>query len=533
MVATIHRSMAQSCTYRVLPSKGLLRGQEIVFPNALFDTITEKKQQRPFTFLLICGIIFVVKLRNKNSVKSRERSANMSKKTFGSIIKKPNGTLVVKYIERYEVLADGKRKPIYKTESTHSKSRRVAQARLDELEKIFRTKDEKERIDNLRKRSELLQSGIDANRPKTPIGDLFDKYIELLATTEDTIAESTKGLYNIMVNSFTSFMEKEKVLFVEDVTTEQAKAFLAKRKGEVAIERVYQTYDIIKHIYDLFIKAKMMIENPFQGALEKKALKKKQKRDILTDEELKTLLNYEKEDRIQFLFVCSLYTGLRLSDCCLLKWDNVDLKQNLIKVIPLKTQKSTDEPINIPIHPLLLSQIEKASSARKKSDVYVYPQNANGYKDKTINYAVTSIFHKLKLSEKKKTFHSLRHTFISNSANNGTKMHVLQKLVGHSSLKMSMEYYHENREVIDNAINVLPDYTQSQDGEIEIVRLPKDVMDLIRAKSKVGETIANTLRRILAPSTMCESVENTEVENQIVRVNELIDNMVLEGLASA
>jgi hypothetical protein len=53
----------------------------------------------------------------------------------------------------------------------------------------------------------------------------------------------------------------------------------------------------------------------------------------------------------------------------LLKWDNIDLKQNLIKVIPLKTQKSTDEPINIPIHPLLLGEIEKASSSRKKNSM--------------------------------------------------------------------------------------------------------------------------------------------------------------------
>ena len=73
----------------------------------------------------------------------------MSKKSFGSIIEKPNHTLYVKYIERYEVLSDGKRKPIYKVESTHSKSRRVAQARLDELEKAFGAKNEKDRIDGL------------------------------------------------------------------------------------------------------------------------------------------------------------------------------------------------------------------------------------------------------------------------------------------------------------------------------------------------------------------------------------------------
>lgn len=452
----------------------------------------------------------------------------MGKKTFGSIIEKPNGTLYVKYIERYEPLADGTRKPIYKVESTHSKSRRVAQTRLDELEKTFGAKNEKERIDNLRKRSELLQSGIDANRPKTPIADLFDKYLEVIATIGKVPKETTQGMYRIMVNSFTTFMEKEKVLFVEDVTTEQVKAFLAKRKSEVSIERVYQTYDVINSMYNLFIKAKMMLANPFQGTLVKESIAREQKRDILTNDELKTLLNYKKEDRIQFLFVCSLYTGLRLSDCCLLKWANVDLAQNIIhNVIPLKTPK---QRINITIHPLLLKELEKAASSRKANDEYIYPQNAKGYKDKTINYAVTSIFHKLKLNQKKKTFHSFRHTFISNSANNGTPLHVLQRLVGHSSLKMSMAYYHENREVIDNAINALPDYSKSQEEEVEIVRLPKDVMALIRAKSNEGETIADTLTRLFSQDT---TPMGTEVENQIAKVNELIDGMVLEGLASA
>ena len=480
--------------------------------------------------MLKCGIIYIAKRGTQSSTNSSERNANMSKKTFGSIIEKPNGTLYVKYIERYEVLPNGKRKPIYKVESTHSKSRRVAQARLDELEKTFGAKDEKERIDNLRKRSELLQSGIDANRPKTPIADLFDKYLEILATTEKTIAESTQGVYRIMANGFTASMEKEKVLFVEDVSTEQVKAFLAKRKREVSKERVYQTYDVINCMYNHFVKAKMMLSNPFQGALEKGTIESKQKRDILTNDELKTLLDYKKEDRIQFLFVCSLYTGLRLSDCCLLKWSNVDLAQNIIyNVIPLKTKKHTKTPICLPIHPLLLKEIDKAASSRKARDEYIYPQNAKGYKDKTINYVVNSIFHKLKMNEKKKTFHSLRHTFISNSANNGTSLHVLQKLVGHSSVSMTKEYYQTNREVIDNTINALPDYTQSQE-EVEIVRLPKEVVALIRAKGNEGETIADTLTRLFSQDT---TPMGTEVENQIVEVSELIDNMVLERLASA
>ena len=451
----------------------------------------------------------------------------MSKKSFGTIITKPNGTLYIKYIERYETLPDGKRKPIYKVESTHSTSRRVAQARLDELEKIFGTKNEQERIDNLVKYSESLQNGIDANRPKTPIKEMFDKYLELLATTENSIAESTQKLYNGFVNSFTNFLEKENVLFVEDVSLEQAKAFLVKRRNDVAIESVYQTYDVIKSIYNLFIKAKMMASNPFQGALEKKSHTKKQKRDILTDEELKTLLDYKKDDRIQFLFICSLYTGLRLSDCCLLKWANVDWGQNLLKVIPLKTQRHMPDPIHIPIHPLLMKELEKAMSKRKGKDEYVYEENAMGYKNKKVNYSVSSIFHKLKLNLKKKTFHSLRHTFISNAANNGTSIQVLQKLVGHSSVNMSMAYYHENRKVLDNAINTLPDYSKSQSDEIEVVRLPKDLITSIRSKGVEGESIVDTLKRIVDGVEKVEQVEHNfrhdEVDALIAEIQAKMD----------
>ena len=300
-----------------------------------------------------------------------------------------------------------------------------------------------------------------------------------------------------------------------------------KRRNDVAIESVYQTYDVIKSIYNLFIKAKMMASNPFQGALEKKSHTKKQKRDILTDEELKTLLDYKKDDRIQFLFICSLYTGLRLSDCCLLKWANVDWGQNLLKVIPLKTQRHMADPIHIPIHPLLMKELEKAMSKRKGKDEYVYEENAMGYKNKKVNYSVSSIFHKLKLNLKKKTFHSLRHTFISNAANNGTSIQVLQKLVGHSSVNMSMAYYHENRKVLDNAINTLPDYSKSQSDEIEVVRLPKDLITSIRSKGVEGESIVDTLKRIVDGVEKVEQVEHNfrhdEVDALIAEIQAKMD----------
>ena len=76
----------------------------------------------------------------------------MSKKSFGTIIEKPTGTLHVKYIDRYDILPNGKRKAHYATKSTHSTSRRVAQAMLDELEETFGTKKELQYIENLKRK---------------------------------------------------------------------------------------------------------------------------------------------------------------------------------------------------------------------------------------------------------------------------------------------------------------------------------------------------------------------------------------------
>ena len=438
-------------------------------------------------------------MRDKNSAKLRERSANMSKKSFGSIIEKPNHTLYVKYIERYEVLSDGKRKPIYKVESTHSKSRRVAQARLDELEKAFGAKNEKERIDGLVKYSKSIQAGIDANRPKTPMAKFFDTYIEACEhQMAKPITTSTKRMYKSLAKVFADYMEgTKKIAFVEDVSSECVREYLMKRKDEVGESRFKNIVDVISHIYDVFVKEKMMLENPFDGVQVNTAFEQEQKRNVLTPSDVKKILDFDKEDRLQFLFVCSLTTGMRLVDCCHCRWSDIDLDDRTIHIRSTKTQKSNaHKMIRCHIHPLLMKEIEKAKANGVKGE-YVWKDNADDYARGSIHQKVSSIFKKLKLNEQKKTFHSLRHTFVSTLLNNRTPIALVERLVGHSSTKMSMAYYHENKPLLDDAIASIPNYDQAVGDEVEVVRLPKSLADSIRAKGIDGETIVETLTRIV------------------------------------
>ena len=55
-----------------------------------------------------------------------------------------------------------------------------------------------------------------------------------------------------------------------------------------------------------------------------------------------------------------------------------------------------------------------------------------------------------------KTFHALRHTFISSLANAGVPPDIRQKLAGHADPKVHESYTHHEMETLRGAIAMLP-----------------------------------------------------------------------------
>ena len=188
------------------------------------------------------------------------------------------------------------------------------------------------------------------------------------------------------------------------------------------------------------------------------------------------------------LFLIGIYTGLRLGDCCLLEWKDVNLDRGIIQVIPRKTRKhSRGMPVTIPIHPALLEALRnrigipsdasnRTSGAPCESSVtptppsgYVLPAISDLYLHShwQISYTLESIFKAagIKTSVKidgrvratpEATFHSLRHTFVSLAANAGVPLPVIAAIVGHSSTAMTRHYYHESEAALRRAVTAVP-----------------------------------------------------------------------------
>ena len=169
------------------------------------------------------------------------------------------------------------------------------------------------------------------------------------------------------------------------------------------------------------------------------------------------------------LFAVGIYTGLRLGDCALLDWSCVDLARGVIQIVPHKTARHAHgAPVVIPIHPTLAAILARTPETQRNGAVL--PETAARYRRDSSRRAkmIRRIFESCGISTRAKRepgkraatdvgFHSLRHTFVSLSANAGVPLALVQSIVGHSSSAMTRHYFHASENALRNAVAALPD----------------------------------------------------------------------------
>ncbi|MBQ3748906.1 MAG: site-specific integrase, partial [Kiritimatiellae bacterium] len=173
------------------------------------------------------------------------------------------------------------------------------------------------------------------------------------------------------------------------------------------------------------------------------------------------------------LMAVGLYTGLRLGDCCMLDWKDLDLAHTIMQVIPRKTRKyACGHPVTIPIHPQLLGMLERTPPDARRG--LVLGEMAELYQNhrSTLTTRIKEIFTAAGIETSVMiegrtrptpyaTFHSLRHSFVSFATNSGVPLPVVQSIVGHHSSAMTRHYYHANEEALRKAVDAVPDFEEA------------------------------------------------------------------------
>lgn len=158
----------------------------------------------------------------------------------------------------------------------------------------------------------------------------------------------------------------------------------------------------------------------------------------ITREKAEELLKYLPEHQ-QGMMRFALETGLRRSNVTHLEWGQVDLERRLAWIHP--DQAKAKKAIGVPLsrEAVLILSLQWG-----KHPTWVFP-----YQGKPVIQTSTKTWRN---AVKKAgipagfTWHSLRHTFASWHAQDGTPMHVLQELGGWASLEMVRRYAHLSTE---------------------------------------------------------------------------------------
>ena len=220
------------------------------------------------------------------------------------------------------------------------------------------------------------------------------------------------------------------------------------RTGEpIAPKTINTILNILKSIIKYALKNDL-IKNDFSKYITLNNIDNARER-FLTREEIELLYNAAKEDETIYLyFKLALNTGARLATLQNISKKDIDFTHNLITLKDFKNNTTYKTFLNSQLKELLHKRVE---------NININDKVLSTYPARRIKKIIDDLFNQeIDVNDRKNrvVFHTLRHTFASHLAINGTPIFTIQKLMNHKDITMTMRYAKlapdSGREAINN-----------------------------------------------------------------------------------
>lgn len=244
-----------------------------------------------------------------------------------------------------------------------------------------------------------------------------------------------------------------------DLTEEDGMILMSALKRTHTAGGIKNIWIVLKGIINHARREKYILTDPFENI-------KKPKPDLMHDNfwikmEINQFLLANKNDQLLPFYFVAIHTGMRLAELCGLRWDRINFPNNQITVTrtrdkfgikeTTKTKLKRYIPMTKEVRILLQALFEK----NYQNNPYVFLE-ADGEEAK---YA--HIYRRFRKAQEragitnKIRFHDLRHSFASNYMMNGGNVFDLQKILGHTDIKMTMRYAHFTPDYLQGAIKFM------------------------------------------------------------------------------
>jgi integrase len=289
-----------------------------------------------------------------------------------------------------------------------------------------------------RLRSKRHGEDLPKKKKKAPLfKDLAAKYLEWAKTNKSRAGRDDDSNYK---NHLASRFENKRLDEISAFDLERMKSDLLKEGMAPASVKHYLV--LLRQMFNKALAWGIYSgPNPVKGV--KIPTPQNQRERFLSYEEADYLLkNLEKvSGKVHDMALLSLQTGMRAGEIFNLRGQDLDFKNSLITIMNPKNKHARKAHMTESIRAMLLGR------APEDPPALVFPDR-KGKKGVQVSHAFDRVVDRLEFNKGIKdrrqevTFHTIRHTFASWLAIQGTPILTISQLLGHKSLAMTARYSH-------------------------------------------------------------------------------------------
>ncbi len=234
---------------------------------------------------------------------------------------------------------------------------------------------------------------------------------------------------------------------LSSITPDLIERYKSKRKQEVSGATVNRELACLKNMFSKAIVWGKAYNNPVKKIEFYKENNIKDR--VLTNEEIKRLMetaSHSESAYLKLFLIIALNTGMRRSEILSLKWENVNFAKRFVLIEDSKSGRSRKVPMN----EIVIGSLKKVD----KIDKYVFFNAQTKTRIKEIKTSFITACRRAKI--KGVNIHALRHTSATKMINDaGVDIVTAGKILGHSSIKMTLRYCHPSEETMHRAVEKL------------------------------------------------------------------------------
>jgi site-specific recombinase XerD len=243
------------------------------------------------------------------------------------------------------------------------------------------------------------------------------------------MAENTVKTYEIHLRHYYSYLKQNNL----DYRTIKPKDIRNYTKASANRGDSNNTINVrlsaIKTFYDYLIEQEYIDHNPIIKTIYLQG--KTTKTKPLTEQEKSIILSYieQKDDHIRLGFYTMFYTGLRVSELANLKREDVNIINNRVTVHVIHGKRGGERTVPV-FDPEVAAQLLEYTEEQHTDPLFKV-------KARTFQYHAEQASIKTGIPF---SVHQARHTFATERLQEGIRLDILQKLMGHKDISTTMLY---------------------------------------------------------------------------------------------